>query len=161
MTSKSTIHVRKPYDPPIRKPILFTKQTMAKQAFKDESDINTIMKRYERTGLLEHTRNSSPQYGDFSNVVDYQTAINQIMDAQRAFSELSAQVRRRFGNDPAEFLAFMDDPANADEARALGLLEALPPEPLPSEPKGAKAPSGGSAEGGTDTQTAPAKQAGA
>lgn len=152
MTNKPTLLVRKPYDPAYRTPILFNKPSMAKQSFKDETNINTIMQRYERTGLLEHSSSSSPQYGDFSNVTDYQTAINAVMDAQLAFSELPARVRRRFDNDPAEFMAFLHDEANLDEARELGLAPpapVTPPDPSPDPP-----------EAGQDKKTAPPSAAG-
>jgi len=58
---------------------------------------------------------------------------------------LPAKVRDRFGQDPAEFLAFLSNPENADEARRLGILkpqEAAPPpvkvevtNPEPKDPQ--------------------------
>ena len=40
-----------------------------------------------------------------------------------------AEVRARFGNDPAAFMSFVEDDANRDEARRLGLLR--DPDPVP------------------------------
>ena len=89
------------------------------QSFKDECDVNQVMKRYEKTGILRQSQNR-PQYGDFSNVGDYQEALNTVIQADKMFGELSATVRRRFDNDPQQFLDFVEDPNNQDEAIQLG-----------------------------------------
>lgn len=98
---------------------------MTHQSFQDECDINKIMKRYQDTGMIEHVREISTNYGDFSNVDDYQTALNKVISAQESFDALPAEIRKRFKNDPAELIDFMNDPKNAQEAVQLGLLENL------------------------------------
>ena len=42
--------------------------SLTKQSFQNECNINSIMKKWEKTGLLPHSRSSQPRYGDFSNV---------------------------------------------------------------------------------------------
>ena len=108
--------------------------TMAQQQFREECDINTIMERFGRTGeLIAPIR--MPQYGDFDGVNDYHSAMNAIVEAQSAFDSLPAKVRARFGNDPAEFLDFVYNEENRDEAIRLGLVEAVIQAPAPvSEP---------------------------
>jgi len=96
------------------------------QSFKNECDINRIMARHRKTGLVKQ-RQDRPQYGDFSNVGDYQQALDLVITAEAMFSELSSDVRARFQNDPQQFLNFVDDPANQDEAVELGI--AAPPMP--------------------------------
>lgn len=44
------------------------------------------------------------------------------------FDTLPSKLRLRFGNDPAEFLSFVEDPANDQEMIDLGLK---PKPPLP------------------------------
>ncbi len=98
--------------------------TMAQQQFREECDINTIMERFGRTGeLIAPVR--MPQYGDFDGVNDYHSAMNAIVEAQTAFESLPAKVRARFSNDPAEFLEFVYNDENRDEAVRLGLVEAV------------------------------------
>jgi phage internal scaffolding protein len=98
--------------------------TMAQQQFREECDINTIMERFGRTGeLIAPIR--MPQYGDFDGVNDYHSAMNAIVEAQSAFDSLPAKVRARFSNDPAEFLEFVYNEENRDEAIRLGLVEAV------------------------------------
>lgn len=96
------------------------KISRAKQSFAAECDINNILKKYVKTGLLPIVA-KSPSFDDFSDVVDYQSAMNVVLSAQGAFAELPSKVRARFGNDPANFMSFMANPDNADEAISLGL----------------------------------------
>lgn len=95
--------------------------SLTKQSFKDECDINNILKKYQNTGLITHVQEARSGYGDFTAVTDYQSALNAVLEAQDAFLELPAQIRERFNNDPTEFVAFIDDPRNANAAIELGL----------------------------------------
>lgn len=96
-------------------------ESVVQQQFAEECDINTIVKRFGITGELPNGINM-PLSGDFTNVTDFQTAMNTVRQAQESFMELPAEVRRRFNNDPARVLAFLDDEANRDEAIKLGIV---------------------------------------
>lgn len=89
--------------------------------FKDECDINRIMKRYKNTGIPPAARRGGV-YGDFSNVGDYREALEKIQEAEEDFASLPSEVRSRFKNDPGRLIAFVSDPKNADEAVKLGLV---------------------------------------
>lgn len=123
----------------------------ARQEFKDETDINTIVRRFGLLGELP-TGVRMPQYGDFDQVSDYQSALNIIMQADAAFMEFPANVRKRFDNDPQKFLEFVGDPANTDEAIKLGvaLPRATMADPAPSSTGAPTAalPAGGGGAGG-------------
>lgn len=129
MTKSNKVHVRRPYDPTVKTSITFPEKTMTKQSFKDECDINTIMAKYQTTGLIEHVQNVQGAYGDFTSVEDYQLSLNQVIEAQAAFDNLPAKIRDRFANDPARLMSFLQDETNLDEARSLGLVE---PEKIPA-----------------------------
>lgn len=96
---------------------------LTKQAFKKDCDINYIMAKYEKTGVIEHVARYNGQYGDFGDVEDYQTSLNKVIAADEMFMTLPANVRKRFGNNPGEFLDFVSDEANIDEMVALGLAK--------------------------------------
>lgn len=115
----------------VRTSITFPDQTMAKQSFADECNINTIMLKYQKTGLIDHVQRMQGSYGDFTSVQDYQLSLNQVIEAQDAFDQLPATIRKRFANQPSELMAFLSDPANRDEAIKLGLVEPPPPPPQP------------------------------
>lgn len=102
--------------------------TRTHQSFKDECDINVIVERFGLTGELpENVR--VPVSGDFTDVVDFQTALNAVRKAQEGFAALPADVRYRFANDPQRLMEFMADDRNLEEARKLGLVNPEPPKP--------------------------------
>lgn len=132
------------FDVPGDSGIAFTAPSMAAQEFADEADINTIMDRYKTTGLLVDPlipRSVQPEFGDYSSVDDFHTAQNIIAEAQELFFELPASLRKRFSNDPAEMLRFLEDPSNRDEAISLGFIDSPPVvdnPPIVSPPDGGK-----------------------
>ena len=98
-------------------------KSRTQQAFKDETDVNRIMDRYTRDGLLTHVNRFQGDYADITrSPADYHDALNLLNEAQSAFEELPARLRDHLGNDPAEFIRLVDDPARRDEMRDLGLL---------------------------------------
>lgn len=104
-----------------------------KQSHASECDINVLMSRYETTGVLEHRIDAPPQYGDFSDVPDYAIALQIVIDGQKSFASMEAIVRDRFGNDPARFMDFVENPSNIDEGVRLGIFKAPPvPEVAPA-----------------------------
>lgn len=107
--------------------------SMAQQQFLEESDINTIVERFGLNGELPSAV-VVPQYGDYTGVRDFQSAMNAVLQAQAGFMELPAKVRARFENDPQKFLEFVADDANAEEARVLGLLKPKPVEDVAVKP---------------------------
>ncbi len=113
-------------------------KSMTKQSFKKETDINTIMAKYEKTGLLAHVTEYQGYYGDLPSSVDYHDNIQAVIDAKDAFASLTASIRDRFHNEPEEFLEFVLNPENQDEINALGLgvkttLPIGPPVASPAE----------------------------
>lgn len=103
-----------------------------RQEFAQECDINVIMRRYAKSGVLPGTQRPL-KYGDFSEVPDFMTAMNVINEAAAAFAALPALVRRRFDNDPGEFIQFVQNPENLEECRRLGLAEV--PQAPPKTPE--------------------------
>jgi phage internal scaffolding protein len=99
--------------------------SLAQQNFKDESDINFIVRQFGLTGELPG-QTLSPQYGDFTGVLDYHSAVNAVLAAQDEFDHLPAQMRARFDNDPANLIDFLGNEENREEAIKLGLVAAKP-----------------------------------
>lgn len=91
------------------------------QHFAEEVDINTIVKRFGLTGELP-THVPHILQGDFTNVIDFQSAMDMIVSAREAFMEQPADIRARFDNDPQKFLDFVSSKDNLDEAIKLGLV---------------------------------------
>jgi phage internal scaffolding protein len=95
--------------------------TLTQQHFKDECDINNILRQFNVTGLLPEAP-LSPRYGDFTGISDYHSALNQVIAAEDEFMALPAQIRSRFDNDPAKLIDFLEKSENLDEAIKLGLV---------------------------------------
>jgi phage internal scaffolding protein len=94
------------------------------QSMAEDADINVMMRRFGVTGQLPQGVRV-PTYGDFIDVGDYRSALHAVMEAQDNFMALDPKVRARFSNDPQEFLAFVEDPKNINELRAMGLAKEL------------------------------------
>lgn len=102
-------------------------ESLAVQADKEDADINTIVRRFGLTGQLPSNL-KPPAIEDFTEVFDFQSAMNAVRQGQETFAELPADVRYRFGNDPQRFLQFCTELtpdgqklANLEEMRKMGL----------------------------------------
>ena len=104
--------------------------TRAQQHHKEECDINEILRRFGKTGHMP-VNTSEALYPDFSDAVDYHTALNQIIASEREFDLLPSNIRKRFDNDPAKLVYFMQDDKNLNEAIELGLVNAPKMEQTP------------------------------
>jgi len=131
--------------------ILGESKTM--QSAKDECDINNIMRQYRRTGMVAHVNRHQGKYEDLTDVPDYYQSMLKIKQANESFSELPAEIRKQFNNDPGHFIDFVSNPDNLPEMQEMGLIpsesQQQPKTPVsqqPTEPQGEVAPEGGSSE---------------
>lgn len=114
-------------------------ESMTQQSFKKECDINEIMRRFRKSGdphyLQRLGKYTEGSYGDFSQVMDYRSALDAVARAAEVFDALPAKVRREFDNDPARFLDFCEDPRNGEQLIAMGLatrrVEQVPEKTTP------------------------------
>lgn len=98
-------------------------KSRAKQSFKKDCDINVIMGRYLKSGNIDHLAKHGGSYG-FASVLTFHEAMNVVRKAEEMFLDLSSELRRKFHNDPAVFLEFVQNPVNLPEMRKLGLAKA-------------------------------------
>jgi len=121
------------------------------QEFVKDCDINLIIAKYRKTGVLpESVRRVAGQYGDFSQVPTFQEMQEKINLGMELFAALPAKVRKQFSNDPGEFLAA----AETDEGRKLMVTLGLGKDPTVGEVP--SSPVQGESAG---TQPAPSPQA--
>lgn len=111
---------------------------VTKQSFKDECDINTIMGRYLKTGVLDFVNKHQPRYEDLSQATDYLGAMQIVAESRSLFEDLPSSIRTKFENNPAKFLDFVHNPANRSEMAEMGLLR--PGATLGTPPSQAPAP---------------------
>lgn len=118
--------------------------SLARQEFRDECDINFLMERFARTGVLVDPSMVGKRvaaFGDFTDAQDFTECNLRLVAAVEAFESLPGKVRERFNHDPADVLAFLSDEANRDEAILLGLVEKPVVEPVVAPVDPAPAPS--------------------
>lgn len=118
------------------------------QHFKEEVDINKMVEKARRGIAPTYTGRRGVFSGDeiVGDGLDYQAAMNRVIEAREKFMELPAKVRVMFQNDPGQLEVFLSDPKNRDEAIQLGLIEKKVVVPDPTDriveaiEKGAKKP---------------------
>lgn len=86
------------------------------------------MAKYQKTGAITHFTRHSPEYG-FATSEDFSESMRVVATAQTMFAELPSSIRNRFENEPQQFLAFVQDDANAEEMVELGLAPPKPESP--------------------------------
>ena len=101
-----------------------------RQSEKAYADINKIMRKYAKTGVLPpQTRQGF--FADVSKCGDYREALARVEQADKLFWNLDPEIRKKFANDPAQFLDYVAVPGNLDSLEELGLIsedvEAPPP----------------------------------
>jgi len=98
-----------------------------------DADINNIVATYHKTGVLPLQQRAAV-FADVSDAPSYQEALQVVIDAEKAFMTLPANIRKRFDNDATQMLAFIDNPENRQEAASLGMLKSAAPSPQPAGP---------------------------
>lgn len=129
--------IRSRYSERLSVSLAMTSPTKTRQEFKEECDVNLIVKRHAETGLWQNNLKvptRCPQFIDISNAPDAQTAHNLFIQARESFMALPSDVRKRFNNNPHELIAFVSDDSNYDEALKYGLVNERPPVLPPTPP---------------------------
>lgn len=114
-----TFHITSKYSPPVRVEHSNTDETRTIFAPPDLFDIRTHITRMLR-GYEDVMPNKEGVYTDISEF-DYQEALEIVAEADQAFDQLPQHLKERFST-PANFLNFLDNPKNFEEACKLGLI---------------------------------------
>lgn len=103
-----------------------------------QTEINTILDRYQRTGIIDHVQKHEPQYGEFA-AYDFHANQNMIVKITESFNDLPAKTRSEFDHDPAKFVEFLADQHNIEDMRD-GIIGDDPKPDLNADPKGDQPP---------------------
>lgn len=101
---------------------IFKDPHMTEQAHKDTCDINRILKDYQKTGFIEHSKKHEGQYDDVSSM-DFESAMNTVANVKSMFEGLPSTYRSQFGNNPSNFLEFVQNPDNHAQMQQMGILK--------------------------------------
>lgn len=126
---------RTPHKKQSRSTITCPEQGRTRPEFRDECDINTIVKRCMQNGLPlgDPARKALARYGDISQLPDFAEMNQRIIAAREAFMHIPPQIRERFDNDPGIFLNASQTPEGRKLMLELGLAELRDPKSSSSE----------------------------
>lgn len=128
-----TCLIRSIYNRPYKQKIRPMGESLTQQQFTDEQNVNTIMKKYARTGIIGTGLGTrTPQFGNYENQ-SFHEMETKLAQSVETFQNLPSAVRKRFDNNVGNLLDFIDDKSNYDEAVKMGLIpEPEKPETAPS-----------------------------
>lgn len=124
--------------------------SIVQQHFKDECDINRIVLKYTQTGMVTHLASGQGEYA-VAPGFSFTEAMFLVTQAQDQFSQLPAEVRAHFQNDPAQFLDAVNDESRRGEFEELGLVQPRRTQepvtvrladPIPQVQEGSESPQG-------------------
>lgn len=112
-------------------------KSMTDQSAKKQTDINSIMANYAKTGLLPVQQEKVARYIDNTQIMPLEQAHELVRDAMNLFEELPAQIRKLMDNKPENMVNFIKDPDNKDILIKYNVLEKPKVktnlEPIPKE----------------------------
>jgi len=101
--------------------------------FGKQVDINNILAKYRKTGIIEHVKRAKERFGDFTELGEYAKNLDKVAKAQQSFEMLPAELRNQFKNSISGFFEYIGDEKNREQCVKWGIFN--PPE----EPKAAPA----------------------
>ena len=99
-----------------------SKPILTDQSFKNACDINNIMAQYAKTGLLPQGATQEPRYIDNTQIPTLEEAYRVVNQANQAFYDLPATIRRLLDNDPSQLENFVANPENREILEKHGLI---------------------------------------
>lgn len=95
--------------------------SLTRQADKDACDINVIIKKCQKSGVVPFFLDANAMYGNFESGLDFHALMSRCEAAKQQFDLLPAAVRARFDHDAGKAIDWLSDPKNDVEAVKLGL----------------------------------------
>lgn len=113
-------------------------KSLTKQSETESTNIHTIMRKYEKTGVIDHWNDTRPTYGDFSMSQGLMRNMEIAQEAKDEFSKLDSRVRRAADNNPVKLLELMTTPEGMHALHEAGMIFdppiEIPEPPTPPEP---------------------------
>lgn len=117
------------YNPGKSPSLTFSKPSMTEPQHQNDVDINTIVSRFNRSGVLgTPSQVRDLVFGDFSDLDDFHDYQNRVADAKERFLALPSRVRAAFENDPGKLLQALHDPDQIGRLQDLGLVKKSAPD---------------------------------
>lgn len=128
--------------------------SLTSQEFKDECDVNYVLRHGVSERMAQALEKWQPKYADISSI-DFIGSLNNVKEAQSAFEELPAQTRDLFDDNPQAFIDFIKDPSNIERLPALAKYGATLEDVEQIENAAVAAYDGNDADIGNDAKAPP------
>jgi hypothetical protein len=106
--------------------------SIVNQSDKDATDLNRIIARYK--GEIAELPHKEGIYADVSSIGDFREVRERLRHFNDYFSDLPAQVREKFNNDPANLAESLNDPNQLDLLSELGIIKGAGGDPGSEKP---------------------------
>jgi len=87
----------------------------------NETDINRMSAKYLRTRLAGNPNGRKPMFINVPSAT-FHDMMNKVVQIQDQFQRLSANIRRKFMNNPTVMLSWLENPDNRREGVKMGLI---------------------------------------
>lgn len=111
------VQIFKRYNRPLVSGLTCTKPSMTSQEFKDECNVNNILKRYAAQAQVMGVPLSellpklgTAPYGDFTNLDSFMEMKNKVARATQVFEALPSDIRAKYGNTVEGFIGALNNP---------------------------------------------------
>lgn len=103
----------------------FHEPSLTQQQFKDECEIESLLKAHNLSQVMGIMNNhgQQPLYADVTDIPDFHDAQNHVARATEYFEGLPSDVRSRFNNSLSEFLTTLNDPGAREALTEMGVLK--------------------------------------
>lgn len=118
-------------------PSAYSGDSRTKQSFREEVDINVIVRRGRQGAVNAHLAKGMPRYMDVSEVGDYKGALDMLRSMDAYFGKLPAKVRAAFDNDPSLFLDSVETTDGRAKLEELGVIPKVPVSVAVPQPRNA------------------------
>lgn len=117
--------------------VIFEDETLTQQNFKDDADLNIMIRKY---GVLPVQEVNWNEFDSSVIPSDYHQLQNQLIEADQAFMGLPAELRSQVDNDPAKLLALISQKEAEAKAEAKAAQKADKEASIQAEPIDADKP---------------------
>lgn len=105
-------------------------EILTEQSHKDAVDVNNIVKKHGLDMLQKTAQLQSLEFQmDELPTNDFTEALAIVTKASQTFESMPSFIRKKFDNSPAQFLDFVQNPANGQAMVDMGLAERVAPTP--------------------------------
>ena len=100
----------------------FEGESRTEQNHAEACEINNIVRKYHKTGAIEHRNENQGEYG-FVDSITLQECMYVTAKAASMFEEVPSNIRKKFNNKPEAFFEYVQNPNNREELVKLGLAK--------------------------------------